>query len=118
MKPRFFITGAVVVAAAASLGLSGCAATNGGGNGGHSDVSGMACPKCETVWLAPRSTSGAGGSKVQAVHWGREMVCPDCDAMAAAYFKDGEKVLHDCPTCNVRPRAATPYTPTHPQGTH
>jgi len=38
--------------------------------------------------------------------------------MAKAYFKDGEKVLHNCPTCNVTPRPARPLTPTHPKGTH
>ena len=105
------------LAAAASVGLIGCAATNGGGDDRHSDVSGMMCPKCETVWVAPK-TSGSANPKVQALHWGREMVCPDCDAMAASYFKDGQTVLHDCPTCKVAPRPAKPYTPTHPKGTH
>ena len=38
--------------------------------------------------------------------------------MAKAYFKDGEKVLHNCRTCGVTPRPAKPYTPTHPKGTH
>ena len=115
MKRKLFIAGAAVLAAA-SLGLGGCATGN-AGHERHSDVSGMMCPKCETVWVGPHTT-GAGGSKVQALHWGREMVCPDCDAMAAAYFKDGAKVLHDCPTCNVTPQPATPYTPTHAKGTH
>jgi hypothetical protein len=52
------------------------------------------------------------------MQWGREMVSPDSDVMAEAYFKDGEKVLHDCPTRNVKPRPAREVTlPTHPKGT-
>lgn len=117
MRLKLFISGTVVLAAVASLGLGGCAATNDGSQERHSDVSGMMCPKCETVWVAPRTT-GSGSPKVQAMHWGREMVCPDCNAMAESYFKDGEKVLHDCPTCNVTLRPAKPYTPSHPKGTH
>ena len=116
MRLKFIVSG-LAVSAAALVWLAGCAATDHGGHGRHSDVSGMVCPKCETVWVAPRST-GSGSPKVQAMHWGREMVCPDCDATASAYFKDGEKVLHDCPTCKVKPQPAKPYTPTHPKGTH
>ena len=115
MTRKLLTTAGLAFAAPASVALVGCAATNGGGR--HSDVSGMMCPKCETVWVAPK-TGGGGSPKVQALHWGREMVCPDCDAMAAAYLKDGQTVLHDCPTCNVTPRPAKPYTPTHPKGTH
>ena len=96
--------------------LGGCASTDHGGQARHSSPPGMMCPKCETVWVGPEIRGQ--GSKVQAYQWGREAVCPDCDAMAHAYFKDGEKVLHDCPTCKVKPRPAVPYTPTHPKGTH
>ena len=109
-----------VVAAAVPLAagvLAGCAAADHTGHGRHSAVSGMACPKCETVWVR-RGGSSPGGSKIQRLHWGRQMACPDCDVMAKAYFKDGEKVLHNCPTCNVTPRPATTVTPTHPKGTH
>ena len=79
-------------------------------------MAGMECPKCETVWVRP--TTAAQGSKITALRWGREEVCPDCDAMAKSYFENGEAVLHDCPTCRVKPRPATPVTPTHPKGTH
>ena len=115
MRANIWTLGGGVVAAAA-LYIGGCAAA---GGQRHDDVMGMACPKCETVWVGPhRSGSGAGGSKLQTLHWGRQAVCPDCDVMARAYFKDGAKVLHDCPTCKVTPRPATRYTPTHPKGTH
>ena len=103
--------------ASAVVAIGGCASNNGGGHAGHSDSSGMMCPKCETVWVAPTGTRAAS-SKVQALTWGRGMVCPDCDAMAKAYFKDGQTVLHDCPSCKVTPRPTTPHTPTHPKGTH
>ena len=123
MRHQFLTGGTVIVAAAAAMFLGGCAADN--GNGGdaagarHEHVAGMMCPTCETVWVRNAGTP-TGGSRIQAVQWGREMDCPDCDAMAEAYFKDGEKVLHNCPTCNVTPRPArlAKVTPTHPKGTH
>ena len=115
---RFTRLCGTVAAAGAALFVVGCATDNHAGHGHHSDVSGMACPKCETVWVQ-RQGASAGSSKVQAMQWGRQMSCPDCDAMAEAYFKDGEKVLHDCPTCKVTPRPARKVTqPTHPKGTH
>ena len=112
-RGTWILTG--LVAASASLAV-GCVSGNGGGRGGHADH-GIACPTCETVWVAPTGSS-AGSSKVQAMTWGRGMVCPDCDAMAKAYFKDGQTVLHDCPSCKVTPRPTSPVTPTHPKGTH
>ena len=117
MLPRTITYGGSLVAAAGALWLGGCAATNDSGQGRHSDVSGMMCPKCETVWVAPR-TSGSASPKVEALHWGRETVCPDCDAMAVSYFKGGQQMLHDCPMCGETPPPASPYTPTHPKGTH
>lgn len=98
--------------------LGGCASDNHAGHDRHAAISGMTCPKCETVWVHD-TRSSAGGSKIQRMQWGREMACPDCDVMAKAYFKDGEKVLHDCPTCKVTPRPARKVSaPTHPKGTH
>jgi hypothetical protein len=111
-RVTMLLTGLVASAVTA---VGGCA-SNGGGHGGHADSQGMMCPTCETVWVAPKGA--AAGSKVQAMTWGRGMVCPDCDAMAKAYFKDGQSVLHDCPTCKVAPRPTTTHTPTHPKGTH
>jgi hypothetical protein len=119
MRRTLQLIGGVIVAATATIFLGGCAASNGNAEERHPHVSGMMCPTCETVWVR-ESGSSAGGSKVQVMQWGRRMVCPDCDAMAQAYFKDGEKVLHDCPTCKVAPRPAQPanVTRTHPKGTH
>ena len=102
---------------AATLFAAGCASTDRSGHGRHADLVGMECPNCEAVWIGPRAPVGAS-AKSQTLHWGRQAVCPDCDALAKAYFKDGEKVLHNCPTCGVTPRPAKPYTPTHPKGTH
>jgi hypothetical protein len=114
MFARIFGVGGAVLTA--GLFLGGCAADNQAGHDRHAAVMGMTCPKCETTWIGPHGKGSAG--RVQALHWGREEVCPDCDAMAQAYFKDGETVLHNCPMCNVTPRPATQYTPTHPKGTH
>jgi hypothetical protein len=48
------------------------------------------------------------------------MTCPDCDAMATAYMKDGEKVLHNCDMCKVTPTVLKPSAamPTHGKGPH
>lgn len=114
---KLLVAGEILLAVIAFLVLAGCAPTDRTASARHGDVSGMTCPRCEAVWVAPQA-AGGGGPRVQAVHWGREMVCPDCDAMASAYVKDGEKVLHDCPTCNVSAPPASPFNPTHPKGTH
>ena len=113
---RKLLTGGGAFVTAALL-LAGCASKNHGGHEHHGAVMGMTCPKCETTWVGPHGVGG-GSPKVQALHWGRQEVCPDCDAMAQSYFKDGEKVLHNCPTCNVTPQPARPLSPTHPKGTH
>ena len=104
-------------ALAAGAFVGGCASANHSGHEAHAATMGMTCPKCETTWVGPHAVGG-GSPKVQAYHWGQQEVCPDCDAMAEAYFKDGAKVLHNCPTCKVTPQPATPYVPTHPKGTH
>ena len=105
-----------IVVAAAATRMGGCAASNHDDHGRHADVAGMMCPKCETVWVGPHLRGQ--GTKVEAYHWGREAVCPDCDSMAQAYFKDGEMALHDCPTCKVTPRPAKPVTSRNRLGTH
>ena len=59
------------------------------------------------------------GTKMQRLSASPGMTCPDCDAMAASYMKDGEKVLHNCETCKVTPTVLKPAGPlTHPKGTH
>lgn len=107
------------VLAVATLLLGGCATNGQSGGARHAYDQGMSCPTCETVWVQRPGSSGSG-SRVQAIQWGRQMVCPECDAMAEAYFRDGEQALHDCPTCKVTPRPTTsrPLRPTHPRGTH
>ena len=107
-----------VVLVAASAVAGGCANTDHTGHARHSDVLGMQCPKCETVWIGPHQLGPGGGAKAQPLHYDRERVCPDCDVMARSYFEGGGKVLHDCPTCKVTPRVIRPVTPTHPKGTH
>ena len=105
MRPTiFFLFGGALLTATVLVG--GCASSNHAGHGRHSFTSGMMCPKCETVWLG--QGSAAQGTKIQAMSFKPEMVCPDCDAMAQSYFQDGEKVLHECPTCKVTPRPVRP----------
>lgn len=116
MKRMTRIRWTLAAITAAALTVGGCARTSRSGGARHADVPGMVCPKCETVWTGPQLTGQ--GTKVQAYKWGREAVCPDCDAMAKSYFENGEKALHDCPTCKVRPQLAEPHRPTRPLGTH
>ena len=96
---------------------AGCASTGDkGGGSGASSAGGMMCPTCKTVWTF--DTVGQG-SKVQRLVAQPGMTCPECDAMAAAYMKDGEKVLHNCETCKVTPTVLKPSAaPTHQKGTH
>jgi hypothetical protein len=96
--------------------LSGCASTGEKGGSGSAASGGMMCPTCKTVWLF--ETVGQG-TKMQRLATSPEMTCPTCDAMAAAYMKDGEKVVHNCETCKITPMALKPMAPSaHPKGTH
>ena len=95
---------------------AGCASTGDKGGSGGSAGGGMMCPTCKTVWTF--DTVGQG-SKVQRLAAQPGMTCPDCDAMATAYMKDGVKVLHNCETCKVTPMPLKPSAaPVHPKGTH
>lgn len=117
------------VISAALLGLvlagTGCESDGGHAKGTHTMPDGtvmagtsheLMCPKCETVWT---STLTDQGMKSQRLVSKSGMTCPTCDNMAAAYMKDGEKVLHDCPECKVTPVVLKPTTPTPmPRGPH
>ena len=100
-----------------SLGLfaAGCASQrNGAGADAHSH--GIMCPKCETVWM---SKLEGQGTKMQRLSSVKGMTCPDCDAMAKAYMEGDKMVLHDCPTCKVKPVEITRSAAgIHPRGTH
>lgn len=83
--------------------LAGCASTGSAATAadGHAYAEGMMCPKCETVWVAEVTRQG---TKVEHLRHRREMVCPDCDAMAQSQLlEDGKVMLHDCPSCKVTP---------------
>lgn len=100
--------GAMLAAGCASSGAKDGSAGAAGG--------GMMCPTCKTVWTF--DTIGQG-SKVQRLAARSGMTCPECDTMAAAYLKDGQKVLHNCDTCRVAPTVLQPMRPrTHLKGTH
>ena len=95
---------------------TGCAASGEKGGSATSAGGGMMCPTCKTVWTFD---SVGSGSKMQRLVAQPGMTCPDCDAMAAAYMKDGDKVLHNCETCKVTPTPLKPSAaPVHSKGTH
>lgn len=113
------LLGIVVVGGLAmgALFLSGCASSSKAATDAdtHAYMDGMMCPKCETVWVAERKTTGP--RQINRLSHSREMTCPDCDAMARSQLQDDGKVqLHECPTCKVTPK---PIKPTeHPKHFH
>ena len=115
---RLFTTTSILSAAVGLATLGGCASTNDRAASGASATAAMSCPKCETVWVRDNSSQG---TKIQRFASKKQMTCPDCDASATAYLKDGQKVLHDCPRCKVAPTPLAPASapqPSHPKGTH
>jgi hypothetical protein len=118
---RLFTTTSIVSMALGLTTLAGCASTRGGGETSTAAAgagAAMSCPTCETVWV--RDTSSQG-TKIQRFASKKQMICPDCDASAAAYLKDGQQVLHNCPQCKVAPTPLAPASapqPSHPKGTH
>jgi len=109
----------VMLVALLCAAAAGCASSGGKDGSGSTTATaggGMMCPTCQTVWTF--DTVGQG-SKTQRLEAKPGMTCPDCDAMAAAYLKDGKHVLHNCDTCRVTPTVLTPAaTPVHRKGTH
>ena len=103
-----------VAITAALVSAAGCASEQNGS--GPSASRGMMCPKCETVWI--KDVEGQG-TKAQRFSSTKGMSCPDCDATAKAYLQGGDLILHDCPSCKVKPIAVTAGPPrTHERGTH
>jgi len=111
MLTKSFITAASFVLGAGIL--TGCASQTQPATASDTPRA-MMCPKCETVWVA--KTTGQG-TKVQQFTSEKKMVCPECDQMAQSYLQqDGQRVLHNCPTCQVTPTVVTPLQPSHPKG--
>ena len=107
---------AVACGALIGAALVGCASSGKSDESAATPGNAMMCPKCETVWV-PQVT--AQGTKIQRMVSEKEMNCPECDAMAAAYIQDNKMVLHDCPKCKVTPQPLKlGPTITHPIGTH
>lgn len=111
-----------IKSAALTLTLLTCAAVAGCASSGEKTASethahgGMYCPTCETVWTSHVTDIGM---KTQRMVSKPGMTCPNCDAMAEAYFKNGMKVLHNCESCKVTPKVLTPSPePIDPRGTH
>jgi len=108
---RKFATTALSVAL-----LSAARCASQGSKNDESASRGMMCPKCETVWV---SKVEGQGTKAQRLTSAKAMTCPDCDATAKAYLEGGSLILHDCPSCKVKPIEVTAGAPrTHEHGTH
>ncbi len=94
---------------AGALLVAGCASTDSSSTASkemHSNMQGMMCPKCETVWIRDRSQPG---SKITSLRHKTQMTCPDCDAMAKSQLmEDGKVMLHECPTCKVSLESLAP----------
>ena len=116
MLTKFLFTATPAAALAATLALTGCASDQQAASTGATDANAEAslsagddhalmCPSCETVWTLDRA-----GRNPRIRRWvsRREMSCPTCDNMAAAYMDEGEKVLHECSECRVTPTIVTP----------
>jgi hypothetical protein len=116
---RLINKSSLVVAALGFTVLTGCASTSANNEAAAKPSAlgaAMSCPKCETVWVA---TSTSHGTKIQRYASEKQMTCPDCDKQAAAYIKDGQQILHNCPMCKVAPTPLKPaLQPSHPKGTH
>lgn len=87
--------------------LAGCSSTTATGDHADAQMRAMACPQCETVWVAQPSAEGP--RHVTRLSRTGKMVCPGCEAMAKNQLtKDGMVMLHNCPTCKVVPDLLTP----------
>ena len=121
---RLITTTSIVSVALGLTALAGCASTRSSEGSAKTSsapatiTAAMSCPKCETVWV--RETTSQG-TKIQRFSSTAKMLCPDCDATAAAYLEGDQKVLHNCPQCKVTPTPLTPVAapqPSHPKVTH
>lgn len=111
MKPMLFSVAGAVLAVGAGV-LAGCAGTQPASES-HAAVAGMMCPECKTVWVTEPSRQG---TKVSRLAVSREMICPDCDAMATSKLMgDGTVQMHNCPTCKAMPADLRPVERPEPR---
>lgn len=86
---------AALMAVSAIL-LAGCCSMQ--SRSGEAEVAGFKCDKCQAVWLPVVGPTGKPGSGYQAYRTSHKMICPQCDSMAATFFRTG-KLSHTCPGC-------------------
>jgi hypothetical protein len=55
------------------------------------------CNKCQTVWVPSQNRGGKPGD-YRAYSGSRKMICPQCESMAATFFRTGQ-FRHSCPGC-------------------
>lgn len=75
--------------------LAGCAAINPAGSSAKQP--GMACSRCEAVWVQAPSRAGKPGS-VMLYRGQPRHVCSQCNRMALQFFSTG-KIGGTCPEC-------------------
>jgi len=59
---------------------------------------GVTCDKCQSFWLPRVGTGGKPGDGYNVYRASRKMICPQCESMAATFFRTG-KFEHVCPGC-------------------
>lgn len=84
-----------MVAAAVIL-LAGCSSMP--SHTAHTQMSGMMCDKCQAVWFPKVTQGGKPGSGQVAYRMTRRMICPQCESIAAKFFRTG-RLAHTCPAC-------------------
>ena len=84
------------LATASLIVLTGCTAIS--PQAGTTQMTGIACNKCESVWLPRAGTGGKPGRGYDVYRASRRMICPQCESAAATFFRTG-KFEHKCPGC-------------------
>ena len=64
----------------------------------QNQMSGMMCDKCQTVWFPKTTPGGKLGNRHFAYRGSRRMICPECESIAATFFRTG-RFTHVCPGC-------------------
>jgi hypothetical protein len=87
---------AALVAACFIVILSGCSSMQ--HQAGTSEVAGLMCDKCQSIWVPSVDRGGKPGT-YHVYRASRKMICPQCESMAATYFRTG-KFSHSCSGCS------------------
>lgn len=95
MKIILHVMCAVLAAAVLSM-LGGCTSLQ--PQSGNKQVTGIMCDKCQSVWFPKVTPGGKPGSGSLVYRMSRRMLCPECESIAATFFRTG-RFEHVCPAC-------------------